>query len=290
MEESLKFEETVVEEKPKKNKREILSVIFLVLSLVCLMISGFSLNVPKASENIAPIIFGYRHTSILMLLIYIVMGLLNLILSTSSIIGIVFYGIHLILRKAKIFSVIIYAIVALIYIVALFFTPILEIVSLSIPRYGDLGILINVFINLNYLTATLILALTMTLTAKTHKIIKVLLVVLISTYLRVLIFKSSFDEIALRHYNYYFGYVRDLTWIIKLPLYINLFSHCVGATLTFGVTFIALGIETLIKNKGKKKLISIAYFAPTLLSLFIVGLNIVYFVMNVLYLEGALNF
>ena len=284
MEESLKFDETVVEEKPKKNKREILSVIFLVLSLVCLMISGFSLNVPKASENIAPIIFGYRHTSILTLLIYIVMVLFNLILSASSIIGIVFYGIHLILRKAKISSAIIYAIVALIYIVTLFFTSILEILSSFIPRSGDLGILINVLINLNYLTATLILTLTMILTVKTHKIIKILLVVLISMYLRVLIFKSSIDGIVLRNYYYYFGYV------IKLPLYINLLSYCVGATLTFGITFIALGIEALIKNKGKKKLISIAYFAPTLLSLFIVGFNIVYFVMNILYLEGALNF
>ena len=284
MEESLKFEETVIEEKPKKNKREILSVIFLVLSLVCLMISGFNVNI--INQNVLNSINGAW-------IYYVIRLLVSFILREISIIGIILYGVHLILRKAKISTIIMYGLVALIYVFNLLCAPLLRTVLIMFQNSSN-GYWLNLIfglINLSILVVSLILALTMVLTAKTHKVIKILLIIFISLYLGVLLYKNNYGYMLESYnYHYYFShyhYVNDYyyssgAWLTKTLLFSNLFFFLVGDTLVFGVTFIALGIETLIKNKGKAKLFSIAYFIPLVLVVIMLGSDILNFIYQVL--------
>ena len=283
MEESLKFEETVVEEKPKKNKREILSVIFLVLSLVCLMISGFNVNI--INQNVLNSINGAWIYNVIRLLV-------SFILREISIIGIILYGVHLILRKAKISTIIMYGLVALIYVSNLLCAPLLRTVLMIIIQKSLNGYwtsLIFGLINLSILVVSLILALTMVLTAKTHKVIKILLIIFISLYLSVLLYKNNYGYMLESYnYHYYFHhfvndpYYYSGAWLTKTLLFSNLFFFLVGDTLIFGITFIALGIETLIKNKGKAKLFSIAYFVPLVLVVVMLGSDILNFIYQVL--------
>ena len=294
MEESLKFEETVVEEKPKKNKREILSVIFLVLSLVCLMISGFNVNV--YGEPFITRIFSMHlsvfSTKSVVILVYGIWMFINLISAGISVIGIVFYGIHLILRKEKISAIIMYGLVALIYVSNLLCAPLLRTVLMIIIQKSLNGYwtsLIFGLINLSILVVSLILALTMVLTAKTHKVIKILLIIFISLYLSVLLYKNNYGYMLESYnYHYYFHhfvndpYYYSGAWLTKTLLFSNLFFFLVGDTLIFGITFIALGIETLIKNKGKAKLFSIAYFVPLVLVVVMLGSDILNFIYQVL--------
>ncbi len=282
MEESLKFEETVVEEKPKKNKREILSVIFLVLSLVCLMISGFNVNI--INQNVLNSINGDWIYHVIRLLV-------SFILREISIIGIILYGVHLILRKAKISTIIMYGLVALIYVFNLLCAPLLRTVLIMFQNSSN-GYWLNLIfglINLSILVVSLILALTMVLTAKTHKVIKILLIIFISLYLSVLLYKNNYGYMLENHnYHYYFShfvndpYYYSGAWLTKTLLFSNLFFFLVGDTLIFGITFIALGIETLIKNKGKAKLFSIAYFVPLVLVVVMLGSDILNFIYQVL--------